>query len=282
MHTIFAWFIFQSALACAFAVLLYRGGGVDFSEVFLLAQICVHLISSVCAFVLHRRMRTLAAGTFAQCLGAVLPWTLAAAVISSAPAAGVTVAFFSPEIYGSSPPLAWTGIAVVSAICATLITTARIWAACALSGSGESGESGEPALRGAADTYGDRNSGRGLWIREGQAYVQIPIESILVLAAHKHSTVLHTTAGDYRAPEGLSRLLERLSPPDDVGSRERFVRVHRSFALNADEVVRFEALDGGQYRATLGDAHETEVPVGRSFAPGLRRILGLQELRVPS
>ncbi|MEQ9365417.1 MAG: LytTR family DNA-binding domain-containing protein [Leptospirales bacterium] len=284
MNTIFAWFVFQTALGCAFAVLLYRDGFVAFAEVLLVSQVCVHSISSVCAVVLHGRLRRLQAEAsgparhgsgdhvpewFARRLRGALPWTLAAALVMSVPAAGFAVVFFSKAIYGT-PAFAFAGIAAVSAIFATIITVFLM----SQLPPPRTADEGPLSARGP-----EPRAGRpGLWIREANAYLQIPAASILVLAAHKHVTVIHTSDGDYRVPDGLKRVSGQLAQVCDseaAGGGDRFMRVHRSFVVNVARVVRFEAIAGGQYRATLGDANETEVPVGRRYAGELRLALGI-------
>lgn len=68
----------------------------------------------------------------------------------------------------------------------------------------------------------------------------------------------------------LRQLDARLSP-------HGFLRVHRRFLVNLDKVREVVPYFKGSIGLVVADAERTEIPVGRSFTPLVRRRLGLRE-----
>ncbi|MBX7057835.1 MAG: LytTR family transcriptional regulator DNA-binding domain-containing protein [Leptospirales bacterium] len=104
-------------------------------------------------------------------------------------------------------------------------------------------------------------------IREGDVHHRIALDSICYLASADDRTVIHTTERQYVTARPLKDLLTAL--PD------RFVRIHKSYALNLSWIARLQYYMGGRYLAYLRDDEETNLPVGRKYAADLRSRMGI-------
>ena len=71
-----------------------------------------------------------------------------------------------------------------------------------------------------------------VFIKDQQQFVRIPLADILLLEADNTYTTLHTPQRKYALRLSLGTVLDRLHYPS-------LVRVHRSFALNIQQVERF-------------------------------------------
>ncbi len=109
-----------------------------------------------------------------------------------------------------------------------------------------------------------------LALRVGEKHMIIPVDSILFLSADRGGTQIQTVQEMFQTPRSL-RELSALLPA------ERFMRIHKSYIVNTDRVAQMEYAAGGMYRLTLRDRHHV-LPVGRAFAAGLRKRLGLGEV----
>jgi DNA-binding LytR/AlgR family response regulator len=82
------------------------------------------------------------------------------------------------------------------------------------------------------------------------------------LQAQGNYVGLRVNGHDYLLRATLTEFLEQLDPA-------RFVRVHRSHAVNLDRVAEIEPLDSGDARVTMRDG--SVVPVSRRYRDALRR-----------
>ena len=82
------------------------------------------------------------------------------------------------------------------------------------------------------------------------------------LQAQGNYVGLRVNGHDYLLRATLTEFLEQLDPA-------RFVRVHRSHAVNLDQVAQIEPLDSGDARLTLRDG--SVVPVSRRYRDALGR-----------
>jgi hypothetical protein len=71
---------------------------------------------------------------------------------------------------------------------------------------------------------------------------------------------LHVRGHDYLLRSTLADFLEQLDPA-------RFVRVHRSYAVNLDQIAEIEPLEAGDARLRMRDG--TQVPCSRRYREGL-------------
>lgn len=116
-------------------------------------------------------------------------------------------------------------------------------------------------------TAGD--SAPGIPLRVGDRHVFVPAEEIVALSARGQRTEIKTLRGEtLRARGNLKSFLARLPA-------ERFMRVHRSHAAQLAFVEGMRYYAAGAYTLYLKDGANGRLPVGRKFAPLLRRRLGL-------
>jgi two-component system, response regulator PdtaR len=112
----------------------------------------------------------------------------------------------------------------------------------------------QPAPSVPADTTAGRDlllkNGKHLFIRQASQFVKIQLQDILVLEADDSYTTIHTTSRTYLLRVALGTMLERLDHPP-------LVRVHRSYAINIEQVATF---DDAEIRV-----RERVVPLGRHF-----------------
>jgi DNA-binding LytR/AlgR family response regulator len=71
---------------------------------------------------------------------------------------------------------------------------------------------------------------------------------------------LHVNGHDYLLRSTLTDFLQQLDPA-------RFVRVHRSYAVNLDRVAEIEPLEAGDARLRMKDG--SEVPCSRTYREAL-------------
>ncbi len=96
----------------------------------------------------------------------------------------------------------------------------------------------------------------------------IPVSEIAYIEARADYATAYTQAGGYLVNDSISVLERRLAS-------EGFLRVHRSFLVNIDDVRDIEVLKpSGLIQLTLEHA-ATRIPVSRRRAPGVKKQLGL-------
>lgn len=118
----------------------------------------------------------------------------------------------------------------------------------------------------------DGNDGRqteSLTIREGTGYRRLSLDGIVYLSAHGMKTTVHTDSGAFVASGTLGSLMSRLPAG-------RFLRLHKSYAVQASRLLRIQYFDDGRYMAFLNDEENTSLPVGRRYAPIVRMYMHLQ------
>ena len=108
----------------------------------------------------------------------------------------------------------------------------------------------------------------GISLKEEENYFLVPYNDIVYLSAHNKVTVIHGLKRDYRTPRLLKEITEKL--PEN-----KFMRVHKSFVVNISKISHIQYFMGGSYLAYLKDEDETNLPVGKKFAPVLKRRLGI-------
>ncbi len=93
---------------------------------------------------------------------------------------------------------------------------------------------------------------KNIILKYNRKYVQIPVDSILYLEVLNHDLTVHTRAKDYTVRMTFSQILGELPP-------SRFVRCHKSYAVNLARISHFSRTEG----VTL-DCRVT-LPLGRKY-----------------
>jgi two-component system LytT family response regulator len=108
--------------------------------------------------------------------------------------------------------------------------------------------------------YSDR-----LAVRDNGEILLIKVRDIRWIEAERHYCKLYTSSGKYWLREGINALDSRLDPV-------KFIRIHRSYIVNIDQVQKMQSLFHGEYRVTLADG--TQLTLSRGFKSRLQELLG--------
>jgi two-component system response regulator LytT len=100
--------------------------------------------------------------------------------------------------------------------------------------------------------------------RQGKHY-PIPLRGISYFKAGGYLVEVHLKSGRTELIEKSLTLLERILPG-------HFVRIHRSYIVDLDDVTSFEHDGGGVYHVTL--KNQTTLPLGRKYLRALKDLLG--------
>jgi DNA-binding LytR/AlgR family response regulator len=106
-------------------------------------------------------------------------------------------------------------------------------------------------------------------LEDGERTRLVKIPEIRYVQANGHVVTARLFDGDLRWKGSLSDAAARLEP---LG----FLRVHRAFLVNPERVLEIEPFFGGSYLLRVDDKTRSEVPVSRSYLPGVRKALGLE------
>lgn len=117
---------------------------------------------------------------------------------------------------------------------------------------------------------GNRIAGATAWparisLKVEGDYHFVGVRDILWVEAQRDLVKVCATGGVHFVRESLQQFERRLDPT-------RFSRVHRSFIVNFEHVVRISAGRGGE--ATLWMSDGTKVPASRSSRPNLEALIG--------
>lgn len=115
-----------------------------------------------------------------------------------------------------------------------------------------------------ASAPGRERSDECLWAHRHREVVRIPVGSISWLQAEGDYVRIHGSDGGGLIRQTLAALEAQLDP-------EVFVRVHRSALCRRSGIMSLRRKASGAMALTLADG--AEVPVGRSFAGGIRELL---------
>lgn len=85
--------------------------------------------------------------------------------------------------------------------------------------------------------------------------------------AREKQVYVRTAEAELRVRTTLNELQESLPP-------ERFMRVHRSWIVNLDQVREVISWDSHSLTLVLQGVDKLQVPVGRTYADGLRKLVG--------
>jgi len=99
-------------------------------------------------------------------------------------------------------------------------------------------------------------------VKSGSKIHVLPLEDIQQIEAQDDYVMIHTPAGRFMKKETMQRLETQLP-------QERFIRVHRSFIVNINQVQRIEQYGKESYLLILKNG--SEVSVSKSRIKDLRR-----------
>lgn len=102
-------------------------------------------------------------------------------------------------------------------------------------------------------------------IKTGSTLKIIPTNSIVYLAADDDYVNVHTQEGSFLNNKTLTYFEKNLDPTN-------FVRVHRSFIIQIDQIKRIEPYEKDSYRAIL--KNEARISVSKTGYPKLMKALG--------
>ncbi len=107
----------------------------------------------------------------------------------------------------------------------------------------------------------------GIAVKEGRKIYMIRYGTIISLHANDNNTIVNTGEGSFTSDKYLGYFEKNL--PDN------FYRIHKRFIINIDFLVYIKPQAGGRYTAALSGGESPELPVGRKYAEGLKKILGI-------
>ena len=102
-------------------------------------------------------------------------------------------------------------------------------------------------------------------IKTGSILKIIPTDHIIFLAADDDYVNVHTNEGSFLSNKTLTYFEENLNASN-------FVRVHRSFIIQIDQIKRIEPYEKDSYRAIL--TNEARISVSKTGYPKLMKALG--------
>lgn len=103
-------------------------------------------------------------------------------------------------------------------------------------------------------------------VKEGTDIKIIPTDAVLYIEAYDDYVKIHTKDKYYVKKKTMTYYEKTLNPKD-------FLRIHRSYIININELTRIESYEKNSYRATL--KNDAKIPISRSSYSGLKEILGL-------
>jgi len=103
-------------------------------------------------------------------------------------------------------------------------------------------------------------------VKKGSDIVIIPIAQVHYLEAFDDYVKIHTKDGFYLKKKTMSHFEQVLTP-------SQFVRVHRSYIINLQELTRIEPLEKDNHVALLRNG--TRVPLSQSGYGKLKEVLGM-------
>lgn len=103
-------------------------------------------------------------------------------------------------------------------------------------------------------------------VKKGANIVILPVHKVHYLEAYDDYVKIHTAEGFYLKKKTMSYYERSLGP-------EQFVRIHRSYIINLQELTRIEPLEKDNHVALLKSG--TRIPLSQSGYSKLRELLGI-------
>ncbi len=105
-------------------------------------------------------------------------------------------------------------------------------------------------------------------IKNEGRHVIIEIESINYIYVEKKIVHIETTDKSYEFRSSLKDILNKLPA--------HFHQIHRSYAVNLNQVASIKYYAGGSYLLYIKDLPKIKIPVGRTFAASTKKRLGIK------
>jgi two-component system LytT family response regulator len=102
-------------------------------------------------------------------------------------------------------------------------------------------------------------------VRQGSKIMVIPVEQIVYISAEDDYVSIHTLTHKY-LKQGTMNFFEESLPG------VKFIRIHRSFLINADFLIQLELYDRSTYMAVM--KNNEKLPVSRTGSVRLKELLG--------
>lgn len=103
-------------------------------------------------------------------------------------------------------------------------------------------------------------------VKDGSEIKIIPTDTVLYIEAYDDYVKIHTKEKYFVKKKTMSYYEKTLNSKD-------FLRIHRSYIININELTKIESYEKNSYRATL--KNDSKIPISRSSYSGLKEILGL-------
>jgi two-component system LytT family response regulator len=103
-------------------------------------------------------------------------------------------------------------------------------------------------------------------VKDGTDIKIIPTDTVLYIEAYDDYVKIHTKDKYFVKKKTMSYYEKTLNSKD-------FLRIHRSYIININELTKIESYEKNSYRATL--KNDAKIPISRSSYSGLKEILGL-------
>jgi len=116
------------------------------------------------------------------------------------------------------------------------------------------------------DDVSSPESSNRVVVKKGQNIVVLPVQRIFYIEAFDDYVKIHTAEGFYLKKKTMSYFEKTLDP-------SQFVRVHRSFLLNLQELTRIEPMEKDNHVVLLKNG--MRIPLSQSGYAKLKSVLGI-------
>lgn len=103
-------------------------------------------------------------------------------------------------------------------------------------------------------------------IKKGDEIIILPEEEVYYFKAEDKYVFLCSYNGEYFYDATLKELEEKLDP-------EKFIRIHRSYIVSLDKILKIKKWFLGEYRVELKDKENTTLKISRSYLPEIKKKL---------
>lgn len=113
-----------------------------------------------------------------------------------------------------------------------------------------------------------RISEMNISVRQGETHHIININKVLYISCLEGKTVIHTSDQNIEVNLSLKDVLKKFP-------KNRVEQVHKSYAININQISSIKYYAGGSYHAYLHSLSKVKIPVGRKYTKQLKVRLGI-------